>query len=149
MSSVRKGKRASIMPALWGQTLRFFRGIGLNFRDGFFIILNNICEVPRAIPANTVPKMGRFWRISEKMAYFRAIFQDWDKLTYIFIKDILFSISWEVIMIFSLGYRVSKGAFRSQIGLKLTNIGLLRLLKWVSLLGKVKISPLPNFLANS
>ena len=116
------------MPALWGQTLGFFRWIGLNFRDGFFIILHNICEVQGAISANTVPRTGRFWQISEKMAYFRVIFRKWDELTYIIIKDALFGISWEVIMIFLLGHWVSGGAFRSQIGLKLTNIGLLRLL---------------------
>ena len=123
----------SIMPALWGQTLGFSRGIWLNFRDGFFIILHNICEVPQAIPPNPVPRTGWFWQISEKTAYFRAIFQKWDKLTYIITKDVLFSISSEVIMIFLLGRRVSGGAFRSQVGLKLTNIGLLRLPKWVSL----------------
>ena len=104
-----KWKRASIMPALWGQTLGFFRGIGLNFRDGFFIILHNICEVQGAIPPNRVPRTGRFWQISEKIAYFRVIFRKWDELTYIFIKDALFSISWEVIMIFLLGHWVSGG----------------------------------------
>ena len=130
----------SIMPTLWGQTLGFSWGIWLNFRDGFFIILHNICEVPRAISANPVTWMGRFWRNSEKMAYFRVIFRKWDQLTYIIIKDVLFGISWEVVMIFLLGHGVSGGSFRSQIGVKLTNTGLLRILEWIILLRRVKIS---------
>ena len=138
-----------IIVALWGQTFGFLVLLFLNLREGFITFLYHMCEVWGAIPASPVPWTGQFWWNSETIAYFRVIFWKWDELTYIIIKDILFGISWEVIMIFFLGQRVSGGTFRSQIRLKLTIFGLYSPTEWVCLLRKIKIWPWLNFLVHN